>query len=137
MPVILKNKPSGVPTQNLLEHRLDIWKCSFVRKTWKTGISYYLVNLSLCFAQHFWVQCHCEDEYPHRRDRLQKVYLTILSNTQTELTVSTLAIYIDPGTDPATHMSSSVEFSLRLDMVFAATEGVAVPAAYINVDLKL
>ena len=45
------------------------------------------------------------------------------------LTVSTLAIYIVPGTAPATHLSSSVEFSSIFDMVFAATEGVAVPSA--------
>ena len=51
------------------------------------------------------------------------------SETQFALTVSTLAIYIVPGTAPATHLSSSVEFSSIFDMVFAATEGVAVPSA--------
>jgi hypothetical protein len=51
------------------------------------------------------------------------------SNTQIALTVSTLAIYIVPGTLEAIHLSSSVEFSSSFNMVFAATQGVAVPAA--------
>ena len=51
------------------------------------------------------------------------------ASTQFALTVSTLAIYIVPGTLAAIHLSSSVEFSSRFDIVSAATEGVAVPAA--------
>jgi hypothetical protein len=51
-----------------------------------------------------------------------------MSNTQIALTVSTLAIYIVPGTLAAIHLSSSVDFSSSFNIVFAATEGVAVSA---------
>jgi hypothetical protein len=61
---------------------------------------------------------------------LKKRRWTPSEDASTSLTVSVPAVYIVPGTPFAANRSSSVEFSSSFDIIFAATDGAAVPEAY-------
>ena len=52
-----------------------------------------------------------------------------ITHRGTSLTVSVPAKYIVPGTPFAANRSRSVEFSSSFDIIFAATDGAAVPEA--------
>jgi hypothetical protein len=119
------------PSDDLPEHRGEVWELVAIRQRWQAVVTSNRIDLGLAFALHLGVRSHSKEEGGHGRDGLQgrsKTRAQYADFSRDSLTVSAPPEY---RLDAAHLISfSSSGDTLRPSSKFVTKLGTAVPLAY-------